>query len=298
MNVEKFYESRIQLEFHLVVHNFLFFISINCSDLTLFGCDFCNRNGLPCRRRSTVCFAEDRTATFSEISVKNPLAVIARACGAGLVSLVLMSTDASAAIYRQVIDPPIYFGVGLFDVASDCIPTTTGVSFFTPGVDCGQVDIIDLLLQGNSPPDGTIRFAGPQPTNVITDSVIGLLWFDQTLVGIDTTSLLGFGTGDFSNPGGYLLQYSAGPHVAPSNESFNPTAQLSCNTFSDSTSTFSIAADVISDPGQCLALANGGGVSTQEAATLVPEPGTISLLLAALGLVWFQRRRQLCCNVN
>ena len=205
------------------------------------------------------------------------------------VGLLAFGSLASAAIYRQVIDPPIYFGVGLFDVDAACIPTLSGIQFTTPDTGsggCGTVDIIDLLLQGNNPPSGTILFAGPQPTNVITDAVTGLLWFDQTLVGIDTNQLSGAGTGDFSNLGGYSLQYFAGPHVAPGDISFNPTAGLSCQS-SDFT-TFDVITD---DPGQCLALAAGGGVATQEAATLVPEPGILTLLVGALGAGWITRRK-------
>jgi len=200
-------------------------------------------------------------------------------------ALLAFGSLATAAIYRQVIDPPIFFGVGLFDVDASCIPTTDGLAFLTPGVDCGAADIVDLLLQGNDPPTGTIRFAGPQPTNVISGAVTGLLWFDQALVGIDTTLLVGAGTGDFSNPGGYSLQYFAGPHVSPSNETFNPTAVLSCQS-----SDVILLADVV-DPGQCLALAGDGGIAMQEPATLVPEPGTVGLLLGALSAVLFARRR-------
>ena len=76
-------------------------------------------------------------------------------------ALLAFGSLATAAIYRQVIDPPIFFGVGLFDVDASCIPTTDGFAFLTPGVDCGAADIVDLLLQGNDPPTGTIRFAGP-----------------------------------------------------------------------------------------------------------------------------------------
>lgn len=217
---------------------------------------------------------------------------VVRTTGAAVFGLGLLTSGgpATGAIYRQVIDPAIYFGVGLFEVDAGCIPTIGGLQFTTPDTGsggCGIVDIIDLLLQGNNPPSGTILFAGPQPTNPIPDAVTGLLWFDQTLVGIDTIQLFGSGTGDFSNPGGYSLQYFAGPHVSPTNETFNPTAVLSCQS-----SDFSIGTlEVVPDPGQCLALASGGGIATQEAATLVPEPGVLALLLGALSAGWFARRR-------
>jgi hypothetical protein len=40
-----------------------------------------------------------------------------------------------------------------------------------------------------------------------------------------------------------------------------------------------------------LALAGDGGIAMQEPATLVPEPGTVGLLLGALSAVLFARRR-------
>jgi hypothetical protein len=220
--------------------------------------------------------------------VTTPFARLVRTAALGL----LMYTGmASGAIYRQHIDPPIFFGDGLFDVAPSCIQS--GTIWEAAGTDpgeCGAVDILSLLIVANANPANTITFA---PPTLQDDFVTGLYWVNGILTGIDTVTLHSVGqTGAFSNSSGYDLIYASG-HVGNPVEGSSPIATLSCTpvitTFSTSYHHYPPPVGD-TDPGLCNALSNGGP-ARQEPAVLVPEPASVALIFAALGAGWLTRRR-------
>jgi len=218
---------------------------------------------------------------------KNPFALPIRAAAIGLL---LCAGVAQGAIYRQHIDPAIYFGDGLLDIDAACIRTDTEwIAAGTGG--CGPVDILDILITTDPSvtPSGTIRFAPP----VLQDNfVTGLLWIGGVLTGIDTMLLTSVSqTGSFNNSTGYTLQYFSG-HFGQTGEltgSVLPTADVLCRVSDYHTSSYSYSH--LEDHGRCNALAASS--ADQFAAVLVaaPEPGSLALILGALGAGWLTRRK-------
>jgi PEP-CTERM motif-containing protein len=210
---------------------------------------------------------------------------------AAAIGLLMYAGVASGAIYRQHIDPAIYGGDGLFDIDPDCI--RSGTEWIAAGTGgCGPVDILDILVTTDPgvTPVGTIRFAPP----ILEDNfVTGLLWINGVLRAIDTQTLFSVSdSGSFDNPGGYTLQYFSG-HFGETDglnpEGPPPTADVLCvSTNRTSRSTL----DTINDPGRCAALAASS--ADQFPAVLVaavPEPGSLALIVGAMGAGWLSRRK-------
>ncbi len=201
-----------------------------------------------------------------------------RVAAIAAVAMLLNAGVASGTVFRQHVDPPIYFGDGFFDVSSGCILAGTG-NVTVDGVTC-TVDILDLLITATDL-SGTIRFAGPMPgPPVLHNEVTQLDWVDGVVVGIDSNVLDSIAqTGSFNNPGGYTLQYFAS----------DKSVSVQCvPSESVSLSFSSLDIDDVGDPGNCSGLSVLG---MQEPFVPVPEPGSLALMFGALGAGWFARRK-------
>ena len=238
----------------------------------------------------------------SEVIVTDRTWRFSQRAAAMAVSL-LLGTAAQAGLVRGSLDPdaivgvPAYNGFADFQVADNCLlgdgwkPTGTGSG------DCGAVFMQSatvFLYPDGTPtgsPSGQANFGASTPAQVS-----GILTQGGTVLGIDS-DILGpvSGTGAFGNDI-FWLEFVTGCNSDPTcNGLFGPSLLTSLADFQP--------LDVIGpDPlanlyaascdGDCGPMSDpsrttpGGLVFTA-----IPEPGTMSLLLGALGLGWLERRR-------
>ena len=184
---------------------------------------------------------------------------------------------ASAVVYVGAFDPPVFMGTATIDVPVSCIVSDGWVSVAS----CGSGDTADMLNlvvtnQPAPPVTGMLTFAPP----TIVGAVFGLYWAGGVLMAIDS-SLLGPAApnGTFSNPGGYGIQFVSGQ--APEG-----TGDPRVNLF---TCALIISDDVIINGCATTSLLD---TASQHPFVRVPEPGSLALLLAALGAGWLTMRRR------
>jgi hypothetical protein len=189
--------------------------------------------------------------------------------------LAVAAGPASAVIYIGVFDPPVFMGTATVDVPTGCIVSDGWVSVAS----CGGGDTADMLNlvvtnQPAPPVTGMLTFAPP----TIINAVFGLYWVGGVLTGIDS-SVLGPAApnGTFSNPGGYGIQFVSGQ--APEGTGSPRVNLFTCALFGDVISETCSITSVVGDP------------ATQEPFVRVPEPGSLALLLAALGAGWLALRK-------
>jgi hypothetical protein len=228
-------------------------------------------------------FAENRTATFSEISVKNPLAVIFRTCVAGAFAMLLSAHASAGVVFRGAIDPDFglgitgltYTGLAIFDVSPDCLDVSQDGTHDPNGDSCGGMSLTSATITlKNGSATEILNFGDPvfTPTQPITSFEI----FAGTLASVDTVAI--------------------GPRFATA-EGLGYTGPLWLELFTTFTNDgdFRVPvphADLItnicpeSNP-DCIMGAHTEVADVQ--ITQVPEPTIIALLLAALSACWFGR---------
>lgn len=220
-------------------------------------------------------------------------ALIALGCTA------MAPTAGARSIYRGAFDPLDISGTVDIDVPDSCLGTGSGWNF-VDATTCGggdTVDVVDALVNiVYTPPDtgpSSIQFNGPPPggTGGYTGVVTGLYWENDVLQAI-TTSMFG----SSSSPTGYFLQFGAIPHYTGNQLDGVPTTSV------DLLQYVCVHTDlvVVNSPST-----NDGGTSNcsykeidpevptrQISYTRVPEPGSVALVLGALGAGWLGLRRR------
>lgn len=181
----------------------------------------------------------------------------------------------AGSIYRGNFDPLEYWGTVEVDLPNTCVGTTGWIAAGTAIGECGQVDILSLVVNNPPPPPtstDSLTFAPPTLTNAVT----GLWWNAGVLSGIDTPLLGPAGPSGgpfFTNPYGYVIAFDSG-HFN-NDISRTPTVELySCDVET---------CDGITPVGDTAA--------TQRSFIRVPEPGSVALILAAAAAGWLGRRR-------
>jgi len=197
--------------------------------------------------------------------------------------LLLLTTAAQGAIYSGRFDPtgdgvnfPGFTGEGIFNIADNCVQGNG--YFFTQNVDssgCGYSYMTSAAVNLYDP-SLTDPLTNPVDHFSLSGSydVIGVLVEGGAIVGVDTDII-----GPATNDTGYTPHWSAGTPFWLQFQSGcldENNIQVSCRVdpvyiYMGSTQNQSKPADV-----------------TFQA---VPEPGTLPLLLSALGLGWLVRRR-------
>ena len=213
----------------------------------------------------------------------------------------LLGTAAQAGLVRGNLDPdaivgvPAYNGFADFQVDNNCLvgdgwkPTGTGSG------DCGAVFMqsATIFLYGNTPGDP----ATPPPLGQANfgsssiSQVSGILTQGGVVLGIDTDILGPVSGTDFYSDSSFWLEFVTGCNAQPSCGGFfgplnfqtagvvgpSPFANLYQGTACEGDFCFPT-----SDPSRTNTLVF----------VAIPEPGTISLLLTALGLGFLARRRE------
>jgi len=209
--------------------------------------------------------------------------------------LLLLTTAAQGAIYSGRFDPtgdganfPGFNGEGIFNIADDCVNQGNGYHFtqnFGDSSGCGDSYMTSAAVNLYDPSQA-------EPLNNPVDhfslsgsfGVIGVLVEGGTLVGVDTQII-----GPATNDAGYAPNgdppdwYPATPFWLQFQSGFlcenNIQAPCVDPVYIYMGSTQNPSTQIQSKP------------ATDVTFQTVPEPGTLSLLLSALGLGWFVRRR-------
>lgn len=207
--------------------------------------------------------------------------------------LLLLTAAAQGAIYSGRFDPvgvppdfPGFNGEAIFNVDNSCFDLSDGWHETNSSTSCGDAFMTSATVNLYEPEDTILDPANRADFFTLTGSysLLGVYIVDGLLAGVDTDPLgPAFGSGDpdehWTNSTPFWLQFESGCL----GDSPMPGCFPSFLTYSSS-----------SDPayiyvgGTDLANRSGPAVVTFQA---VPEPGTLSLLLGALGLGWLTRKR-------
>jgi len=181
----------------------------------------------------------------------------------------ILAGPAGAVHYSSGYDPTIFSGTGLFQFDDACL-ATDGVK---SGASC-NASLISNITTITSPGTGTLNFAPLLPDSV---DIIDIVISGGTLVGVDT-NLIGF---VFASPctGAacgvpWWIQWVSNqdfPFVDPQVNLFTGSCFEGC--FPDETP-------------------SGTAENVVFTRVEVPEPGTLGLLIGAIGAGWFVRRRR------
>lgn len=194
----------------------------------------------------------------------------------------------AGSIYRGGFDPLLLSGtisIDLVDVG--CVNNSPGFNEVIPGITlgCSQVDVVDATAKiFNTVTSTTTTYTfGAQP-GVIT----GLWWNSGVLDAITTTgSLPADLVGPSTSPTGYFLQFNASL-VSDTLTSSVVLFQQTCT--GDTDEDEGDGSD--DDRDGCTLTAVGDPALNEGPFVRVPEPGSLALVLGALGAGWLGLRRR------
>lgn len=214
----------------------------------------------------------------------------------------LLGTAAQAGLVRGSLDPnatadvPAYNGFADFQVDDNCLVGDGWKSTGTGSGDCGPVfmESATIFLYGNTPSDpptgtplGQANFGGSS-----VSAIFGILTVGGQVLGIDS-DILGpvSGTGVYSSDT-FWLEFVTNCDSDPTCGGLifpdlfqvtavvtDPLANLYMGTTCDGDACFPVSEPSRTTPGGLVF-------------TAIPEPGTLSLILGALGGGWLARRRK------
>jgi hypothetical protein len=196
--------------------------------------------------------------------LRNSLATLATAAALAL------GGHANAAFYSSSFDPPgplTFSGTGLFQLDDACLAFADGIynaALCNLTLLSATIDMMDTV----SLDTGHLNFAGVLPD---TANMIDLVISGGELVAVDT-QLIG----------------SAFPAPCTGTLCGDPWWIQWGSNFNDPVFLYTGNCD-----GDCFPNQQASAVAENVTFTRVPEPGTMSLLVAALGFGWFFRRRNL-----
>ncbi len=216
----------------------------------------------------------------------------------------LATTAHGTAIVRARLDPfavagipvPGYNGYADFEVLGTCLSSDGWKSVNSSGA-CGTVSMYDSVIYlygdepgqgpGNSAHEDTLRFVSFETIDPF-EAIFGIYVAGGEIQGIDMSPRF-----PYSGPSGtyesndYLLSFGTGCGGVAACPDFNPFGSLANATDRD----IGLRTDRITFTSGLLATEPFESVFPGP--TAVPEPGTLSLLLGALGMAWFARRRSI-----
>jgi len=218
--------------------------------------------------------------------VKNPLAIVFRACAAGALAMLLSANASAGVVFRGAIDPVFgdfiagasFTGEVFFEVDQACLDIP-GVHTNSDG--CGALDMFSATITlTNGTNIQTLDF-GP---NLVTDPVISYLVQNGTLAAVDTTDI--------------------GPQFVASTPPIGYEGRMWLN-LGNTVDGNNVVVDELSATARLLTescfegcVANHDAGTSSNVATVeitrVPEPATVALLLTALAGCWVARRRPSC----
>jgi hypothetical protein len=217
-------------------------------------------------------------------------------------ALVALVGPAQGKVVGSSFDPTFFDGTGFFfipDSPSPCLTLSDGFHAVNPGSEgCSGVVLLNASVNVNDTINTAHLFlppptpAGDAVTGIVLDSAV-----DPVLVGVDTAgqfspSLIQLSidtcTGSFCSDN-WFIQWVSGLQPSPFDESFLafdgiPGLSNAVILYNQSCSVdgeFEFCGDIVpfGDPATNVRFFN-------------PEPGSLALLLGALGIGWFARRRK------
>ena len=230
---------------------------------------------------------------------------------AALAVSLTLSAAAQAGNVRGNLDPPAQFGMPAyngfanFDVPTSCL--TAGAGWHSAGNasgDCGVISMESATIYLYPGGDGTLPGSpqGNGADNILTWStafsnvanILGILLdADGKVLGIDSDLT---DAAVQSNPANYPGRDFYLQFFTSCLDDGEPVTSPICGNFDPIFLSFSAASILDVDPGanpQAILTDSDGKASATTAITfVVPEPGTVSLLLGALGVGWMARRRK------
>ena len=186
-------------------------------------------------------------------------------------AVAIFAVPANAVVYSSAFDPLSFSGTGLFQFDNHCETDNAGSGVYTQA-ECNVILLSASVDLVETAPDGTGQLSFGSSTNIDAIVISGGL-----LVGVDS-GLFGFafissGTGSLSgNTDPWWIQWES--------DFFDPVNLFTGNCFEgcfpDQTP-IAIALNV---------------TFTRLTDGVVPEPGTLGLILGGVGAAWWARRRK------
>jgi len=226
--------------------------------------------------------------------VKNLLALVCRTCAAGAVALFVSANASAGVVFRGAIDP--LFGLGIsglsysgdafFDVSPDCLNAIEDGTHDPNGDTCGGMTLVsETITLTNGSATQTLNF-WPDATFTPTQPITSFEIFGGTLAGVDTVpvgpqfvTVAGLG---YTGPLWLELftTFSGGDSNVPNPQAVLITGQCfggefpSCSMDPDTPTT------------------GRSNPATVTITQVVPEPGTVALVIGAMTAGWIVRRRR------
>ena len=216
--------------------------------------------------------------------MKNPLAALFRACAAGALTLMLMANaSAGTVVFRGAIDPLFgafipggsYSGEALFDVDQNCL-AVDGTYTNAPG-GCGVLTIQSLTITLTNALTSNSQTLDYGPDLSSPDPIVDYISSGGTLVAVDTIDIgpefiAASPDVGYSGPMWVTLGHTgaAGDGLVANGQLHPGSCPEGCFIDPDPTHQSNLATVTF---------------------TQVPEPATVSLLLAALCACWFSSLR-------
>jgi hypothetical protein len=230
----------------------------------------------------------DGQPTMSSPTLRNSLSALAAA------ATLALSGAAGAAFYGSDFDPPYFLGGAVFEVSDACLATNGEIAAnsgsCTPvNMQASPLPFVDL---NDGTHTATLNFAGFADD---FDDMVKLAVIDGKFAGIKTDPIGGFlSTGSFASffPGYFFLRFDYVPTFSGGDDlDIGSLALASSDSTLVSVKNFvELINCPINDPSSRLCEVRD--TSRTSTFALIPEPGSLALILGGLGAGWWTRRRK------